>query len=54
MSMSIIYSRGEDGYPQDIEKAHKYLALSYDAGFPIAVRIVEEAKKFINDVNSGN
>lgn len=52
--MSIIYSRGEDGYPQDIEKAHKYLALSYDAGFPIAVRIVEEAKKFINDVNSGN
>ena len=45
--MSIIYSRGEEGIEPDMEKAHKYLALSYDAGFPISVRIVEEAKKFI-------
>ena len=45
--MSIIYSRGEEGIEPDMEKAHKYLALSYDAGFPMSVRIVEEAKKFI-------
>ncbi|MGN1227888.1 MAG: tetratricopeptide repeat protein [Christensenellales bacterium] len=49
--MSIMYAKGEDGLPQDVEKSHKYLALSYDAGFPIAVKIVEEAKRFIKNSN---
>ncbi|MBQ8748908.1 MAG: sel1 repeat family protein [Clostridia bacterium] len=52
--MAIIYAKGEDGIEQNIEKSHKYLALSYDAGFPIAVKIVEEAKKFIKKASNNN
>jgi len=48
--MSIIYSRGEEGIEPDIDKAHKYLALSYDANFPISVQIVEEARNLIKKV----
>lgn len=50
--MSIVYARGESGFEVDVEKSHKYLALSYDAGFPISVRIVEEAKKLISNSSS--
>lgn len=51
--MSIVYAKGESGFEINVEKSHKYLALSYDAGFPIAVRIVEEAKKMISNASNG-
>lgn len=48
--MAIVYAKGENGVPADIEKSQKYLALSYEANFPIAVKIVEEAKKYLKNV----
>lgn len=49
--MAIVYAKGECGVGIDVEKSHRYLALSYDAGFPISVRIVEQAKKLISSTD---
>lgn len=45
--MSIAYAKGDNGLDVDIEKSKKFLALAYDAKFPMAVKIVEEAKNFL-------